>query len=99
MNFGRRGERGMAMIAVLTVILVLVVLSGLVLHLTGKEIALTAFRLGGAQSMYQAEAGAGAGRAALLALMNADPIGVTAGGPTLNGGAPADWLPTRNAAG
>src|SRR3972149_2397932 len=67
MNFGRRGERGMAMIAVLTVILVLVVLSGLVLHLTGKEIALTAFRLGGAQSMYQAEAGAVAGRAALLA--------------------------------
>src|SRR3990172_1893830 len=98
MNFGWRGERGMAMIAVLTVILVLVVLSGLVLHLTGKEIALTAFRLGGAQSMYQAEAGAVAGRAALLALMNADPIGVTGVDPTLNGVALANWFAAGDAA-
>ncbi|KRT76390.1 MAG: hypothetical protein XU14_C0049G0012 [Armatimonadetes bacterium CSP1-3] len=98
MILGRRGERGMAMIAVLTVILVLVVLGGLVLQLTGKEIALTAFRLGGAQSMYQAEAGAVAGRAALLALMNADPIGVTGVDPTLNGVALANWFAAGDAA-
>ena len=71
------GQRGLAMVAVLTVIFVLTVLSALVLYLSGKEIGLSAVRLLGAQSLNIAEGGAFSGRAALMALMCADPVGAT----------------------
>jgi hypothetical protein len=71
------------------VILVLVILSGLVLYLTGKEVGLSAVRLLGAQSLNVAEGGAYSGRAALMALMSADPAGIVqvdqSAGPQLAG--------------
>jgi hypothetical protein len=67
----------MALMSVLTVILVLVLVGALVLYLTGKEIAFVGMRLSGAQSLNIAEGGAVSARSALMALFNADPIGVT----------------------
>ncbi len=71
-----RQQRGLAIVSVLLVVLVLAVLSALVLYVSGKEIALTAVRRMGAQSLYVAEGGANSSRSALMALMNADPVGV-----------------------
>lgn len=67
-------QRGFALLSVLTVIFVLVMLGSIILYLSGKEIALSAFRLSGAQSLAIAEGGATNARAALMALMNSDPI-------------------------
>jgi len=83
---GLRDQRGLAIASVLLMIFVLAVLSGLVLYLTGKEMALTAARRTGTQSLYIAEGGAVAARSALLALMNADPIGVATLDSSLGGG-------------
>ena len=66
-------ERGIALLAVLVVILVLSLLGGLVLHLSGQEQHLSAVRYRAAQSLNTAEGGAWAARAALMALVNADP--------------------------
>jgi len=76
----RRGwdERGFAMIAVLSVMLVLTVLSLLVLHITGKEVRLGGVRRLGAQSIYLAEGGGNAARAALMAFMNQNPVDLAA---------------------
>ncbi len=96
--FFLRNQRGLAMASVLLMIFVLAVISALVLYLSGKEIALTAVRRTGAQSLYVAEGGAASARSALLALMNADPVGTATLDPSLAsamllawyaGGAPA----------
>ena len=96
--FFLRNQRGLAMASVLLMIFVLAVISALVLYLSGKEIALTAVRRTGAQSLYVAEGGATSARSALLALMNADPVGTATLDPSLAsamllawyaGGAPA----------
>jgi hypothetical protein len=71
-----RSQDGLAMLSVLAVILVLTIISATVLYLSGKELGLTAVRMLGAQSISIAEGGAFSGRSALMALMNADPIGV-----------------------
>jgi hypothetical protein len=86
-----RDERGFAMAAVLIVILILAAISAQVLYLSGKEVGLGAVRLLGTQSMYAAEGGGFAGRSALMALMNADPLGVTTVDPTLDGVTLANW--------
>jgi hypothetical protein len=67
----------MALMSVLTIVFVLAILSALVLYLGGKELGLSAVRLLGAQSLYVAEGGAVAARSALMALMNAGPVGIT----------------------
>lgn len=66
-------ERGMALLSVLVVILVLALLGGLVLYLSGQESQLSTVRYRAAQSLNIAEGGAWAARAALMALVNADP--------------------------
>ncbi len=84
--FFLRNQRGLAMASVLLMVFVLAVISALVLYLSGKEIALTAVRRTGAQSLYIAEGGAISARSALMAFMNADPIGVATLDPSLGGG-------------
>jgi len=74
MNGRGWGERGFAMIAVLSVMIVLTVLSLLVLHVTGKEVRLGGVRRLGAQSIYLAEGGGNAGRAAMMAFLNQNPV-------------------------
>jgi hypothetical protein len=69
----RRDERGVALISVLVVILILSLLGGLLLYLSGQEAGLSRVRYRGAQSLAIAEGGAWAARAALMALVNADP--------------------------
>ncbi len=86
-----RSQRGMALAAVLTVILILSLLGGLILYLSGKEIGLSAVRVLGAQGMYIAEGGAYSARAALMALMNADPIGATTLDGSLDGTTLHTW--------
>lgn len=68
-----RGQTGMALLSVLVVILVLALLGGLVLYLSGQESQLSTVRYRAAQSLNIAEGGAWAARAALMALVNADP--------------------------
>lgn len=74
----------MALVAVLTVIFILSLLGALILYLSGKEMGLSGLRVIGAQSMYIAEGGAFSGRAALMALMGADPIGQSTVDPSLD---------------
>ena len=80
----RQGERGLAMMSLLAMIFVLTTLATLVLYLSGKETALSAIRLSGAESLYVAEGGAFSGRAALMAYMNAWPLGSTSVDPSLS---------------
>ncbi|MDR7418149.1 MAG: DUF4900 domain-containing protein [Armatimonadota bacterium] len=94
----RRGERGLALLSVLAVILVLVIVSTIILYQTGKELALSAVRMIGAQSVAIAEGGAFSGRAALMAFMNADPIGVATVDPSLSGSTLAAWYAGGTAA-
>ncbi|MCS7173251.1 MAG: DUF4900 domain-containing protein [Armatimonadetes bacterium] len=69
----RRDEGGVALISVLVVILVLTLLGGLLLYLSGQEGGISRVRYRGAQSLAIAEGGAWAARAALMAVVNADP--------------------------
>jgi hypothetical protein len=68
------GQQGIALMSVLTTIFILALLGSTVMYLSGKEIALSTFRLSGAQSLAITEGGATSARAALMALMNAEPI-------------------------
>lgn len=77
--------------SVLIMVFVLAVISGLILYLSGKEIALTAVRRRGAQSLYIAEGGATSTRSALMAMMNADPIGVATIDPSLTATTLSGW--------
>lgn len=86
-----RHQRGMALMAVLTVIFILSLLGALILYLSGKEMGLSALRVIGAQSMYIAEGGAFSGRAALMALMGADPIGQATVDPSLDNATLSPW--------
>lgn len=86
-----RDQRGLALMAALITIMILAIMSALVLYISGKEIALSAVRMLGAQSMHIAEGGAYSARSTLMALMNADPIGVTTVDPSLDGTALANW--------
>ncbi len=68
-----RDQAGMALLSVLVVMLVLALLGGLVIYLSGQESQLSTVRYRAAQSLNVAEGGAFAARAALMALLNADP--------------------------
>jgi len=94
-----RHQRGMALMAVLTVLFVLSLLGALILYLSGKEIGLSAIRVIGAQSMYISEGGAFSGRAALMALMGADPIGRSTVDPSLDGATLSSWYANGDPAG
>jgi len=69
----KRDQGGMALLSVLVVIMVLALLGGLVLYLAGQESQLSTVRYRAAQSLHIAEGGAWAARAALMAIVNADP--------------------------
>jgi type II secretory pathway pseudopilin PulG len=69
----RHDQAGMALLSVLVVIMVLALLGGLVLYLAGQESQLSTVRYRAAQSLNIAEGGAWAARAALMAVVNADP--------------------------
>ncbi len=84
--------------SVLIIIFILAVVSGLILYLSGKELALTAVRRTGAQSLYIAEGGANSARSALMAMMNADPIGVATIDPSLTGATLLGWYAGGDAA-
>jgi len=86
-----RAERGLIMMGLLSMILVLTILAALILFLSGKETALTGARLAGSESLYIAEGGAYAGRAALMAYMNAYPVGVTSVDPSLTMTTASGW--------
>src|SRR2546430_7541827 len=79
------------MMALLAMVLVLTTLAALVLYLTGKETALAAVRLTGAQSLYAAEGGAFAGRSALMAYLNAYPQGSSSVDPSLGNPQATTW--------
>ena len=79
------------MMGLLGVMLVVTTLAGLVLFVAGKETALTGIRYLGAESLYVTEGGAVAGRAALMAYMNAYPVGVTSIDPSLTGTTLSAW--------
>jgi len=68
-----RSERGVALLSVLVVILILSLLGGLLLYLSGQEAGISRVRYRGSQSLAIAEGGAWAARAALMAVVNADP--------------------------
>jgi hypothetical protein len=87
----RRGERGLVMLSLLSMILVVTVLAALVLFLSGKETALTGVRAAGNESLYVSEGGAYAGRAALMAYMNAYPVGSTTVDPSLSTTTTSTW--------
>ncbi len=93
-----RAEHGMIMMGVLSMILVLTILAALVLFLSGKETALSGVRLSGSESLYIAEGGAYGGRAALMAYMNAYPVGVTSVDPSLSTTTAAAWYANGNTA-
>ncbi len=82
----------------LITIFILAIMSGLVLYLAGKEVGLTTMRTLGAQSMYIAEAGAVRARSSLMAMMNADPSGVTTIDPSLDGTTMQGWYASGAAA-
>jgi hypothetical protein len=82
----------MALLSVLVVIMVLTLLGGLVLYLSGQEMHLSTVRYRAAQSLNIAEGGAFAARAALMALMNADPTDATTGDPSLDGTTMRSWF-------
>ncbi len=69
----RKDARGVALVSVLVVILILSLLAGLLLYLSGQEAGISRVRYRGVQSLAIAEGGAWAGRAALMAVVNADP--------------------------
>ena len=79
------------MMALLAMVLVLTTLAALVLYLTGKETALAAVRLTGAQSLYAAEGGAYAARSALMAYVNAYPLGSSTVDPSLGDAQASGW--------
>jgi hypothetical protein len=79
------------MMSVITIVFVLAIISAIVLYVSGKEIALSRLRLMGAQSMNIAEGGAYASRSALMAFMNADPVGVTTVDASLTGTMLNNW--------
>jgi hypothetical protein len=87
----RRAERGLVMMSVLGMVLVLTVFAMLVLTVAGKEVAFSGLRLQSAGSLYVAEGGAVAGRAALMAFVDAYPVGVTTVDPSLTGTTAAGW--------
>ena len=72
-------------------ILVLTVLAGLVLYLSGKETALSGVRAAGNESLYVAEGGGYSARAALMAYMNAYPVGVSSIDPSLSTSTASTW--------
>jgi len=86
----------MIMMGLLSMILVLTILAALVLFLSGKETALSGVRLSGSESLYIAEGGAYGGRAALMAYMNAYPVGVTSVDPSLGTTTAAAWYANGN---
>jgi hypothetical protein len=86
----------MALMSVLTIIFILAILSALVLYLSGKELGLSAVRLRGAQSLYVAEGGAVSARSALMAFMNADPLGVATVDASLSAGNLLGWFAGGN---
>ena len=86
-----REQRGIAIMSVLIMVFILAVLSALILYLSGKEIALATFRRTGIGSLYVAEGGAVAARSALMAVMNADPIGVSTLDVSLTGTTLTGW--------
>lgn len=86
-----RPESGLALMSVLMMVFVLTILSAMVIYLSGKEIALSASRLAGAQSLSVAEGGAYSARSTLMALMGADPAGVATIDPSLTGTTLANW--------
>lgn len=73
----RKHEEGLALMTVLMLTFVLMVLTTLVLDLSTREAKMTGVRRLAAQSLFVAEAGAVAGRSAMMALMGADPLGDT----------------------
>src|SRR2546422_9391797 len=87
----RSGERGLVMMAVLGMVLVLVLLAALVLFVAGKETALSATRMNGAQGLYIAEGGAVAGRAALMAFVGVYPVGAATVDTALTSGTASNW--------
>ncbi len=87
-----RDQSGLALVTVLTLVFVLIVLSALVLDLASKEMKMTASRRIGAQSFYIAEGGAVSARAALLAYMSSDPVGITGLDPTLSVTNEVSWF-------
>ena len=84
-------EQGMALMGILVTVLVLTLVGGLVLHLVGKEVALSAARLYGLQSLHVAEGGAFAARAALMVLMGISPAGRVTVDPSLTGTLLSTW--------
>ncbi len=93
----RSDERGVALISVLVVILILSLLGGLLLYLSGQEAGISRIRYRGAQSLAIAEGGAWAGRAALMAVVNADPIDLTRVDQAVQPGILLDWFAEGNA--
>lgn len=73
----RKREEGLALMTVLMLTFVLMVMTTLVLDLSTREAKMTGVRRLAAQSLFIAEAGAVAGRGALMALMGAFPLGDT----------------------
>jgi Domain of unknown function (DUF4900) len=71
------------MMSVLGMVLVLTLFAALIMFVAGKETALSGIRSQGAQSLYVAEGGAVAGRAALMAYLNIYPSGTTTVDPNL----------------
>ena len=88
---GGRDQAGMALLSVLAVIMVLALLGGLVLYLAGQESHLSTVRYRAAQALNIAEGGAWAARAALMALVNADPTDATAVDPSLDSTTMQSW--------
>lgn len=84
-------QRGLAMMSVITIIFVLAITSAIVLYVSGKEIALSRLRTMGSQSMNIAEGGAYSARSAVMALMNADPVGVTTVDASMTGVMLSNW--------
>lgn len=89
-------QRGMVMMSILGMLLVLTLFAVLVLSVAGKEMALSYSRLQGAGSMYVSEGGAVAGRSALMAFVNAYPVGVSSIDPTLQASTASQWYANGN---
>lgn len=79
------------MMSVLGMVLVLTLLAALIMFVAGKELGLSAVRSNGSQSLYIAEGGAVAARAALMAYVNAYPVGVASVDPSLTGTTASGW--------
>lgn len=79
------------MMGLLGVVLLVTSLAGLVLFVAGKETALTGVRYLGAESLYVSDGGAVAARGALMAYLNAYPVGSTTVDPSLTGPTVTGW--------